>query len=194
MKLKKYLDFLDNKTIWPILRLYNETKGSYTGNHVSRLIKVNKVTTIKILEKLTENGVLDKEVVGASNYYSYSTGYIVKSIIEPLLDQEEKLFIYIKSVIYKKIKEHVKKAYIFGSYATGKETVLSDLDICLVVNKETDQLGRLVEELNNEFIDQYQIKISPYIVTSAQFNSKKTAAVINAIKKEGILLEEEENG
>ena len=79
MKLKKYLDFLDNKNIWPILRLYNETKGSYTGNHVSRLIKVNKVTTIKILEKLTENGVLDKEI--GANYIFPRKGALRYSVL-----------------------------------------------------------------------------------------------------------------
>ena len=188
MKLKKYLDFLGNKKIWDILRLYQQTKGLYTGADVSRILKANKMTTIKLLNHLSDYGVFDKQRVGNTYIYRYKSTYMTDQVLAPLLEQEARLFFDIKEELYQELKGFLIKGYIFGSYAKEKETIHSDLDICLVVKTKNKKLDDKLDKINERYVNYYGVKISPYIVTSKEFTEKRETKLIRQIIKEGEVL------
>lgn len=48
---------------------------------------------------------------------------------------------FIRSLILDSVKQGViKKIYLFGSYANGKATEDSDIDLCVVINNKFDRL------------------------------------------------------
>ena len=188
MKLKKYLDFIDNKKIWNILRLYHQTKGTYTGADVSRILKANKMTTIKLMNHLSESGIFDKERIGNTYIYKYKSNYLTDEVIEPLLNQEANLFSTIKGDLYRGLKRYLIKGYIFGSYVKEKETIYSDIDVCIVVKSKTKKLEEKIEEISERYINYYGVKLSPYILTEEEFNEKRNTRLIKNILKEGEVL------
>ena len=185
MKLKRYLDCFGNKKIWEILRLYYETQNPYSGSDVARILQANKMTTIKLMNQLADYGVLDKERVGNTYSYRLRKNHLTEKVILPLLRDEANLMNDIKKDIYEAVKEHISEGYIFGSYVQGKETLYSDLDICLIVKEDKAIVGQVMEEKNDHYIDYYNIKISPYIITKKEFEEKRDTSLIRSILKEG---------
>jgi predicted nucleotidyltransferase len=186
MKLKHYLDFVGNKKIWDILRLYYETRSQYSGSDVARILKANKMTTIKLMNHLAEVGILDKDRIGNIYSYGLKKNYITEKVVLPLLKEEANLINRIKEDIYECVKDHIVVAYIFGSYATGEETLHSDLDICFIVKKNKHIVEEIIERKIEEYIDYYNVKLSPYIVTKKEFDAKKDTKLIRNILREGV--------
>lgn len=81
----------------------------------------------------------------------------------------------------------VKKAYLFGSHASGLATENSDIDIMLISDKhdETDdrvigQMWRLTRQINP--------KIEPFLVSMDRFMSKEETPLISTVKDQGIAI------
>jgi predicted nucleotidyltransferase len=53
---------------------------------------------------------------------------------------------FIRSLILDSLRPgDIKKIYLFGSYAYGKPTVDSDIDLCVVINNRLDRLNANVK-------------------------------------------------
>lgn len=46
--------------------------------------------------------------------------------------------------------EHIKIAFIFGSYAKGTEDSISDIDLMIIGNPDEDKLVSIIRKLENE--------------------------------------------
>jgi predicted nucleotidyltransferase len=82
----------------------------------------------------------------------------------------------------------VRKAFIFGSYSTGAETNISDIDVMIVSDKfdETDDIAagkmwRLTRKINT--------KIEPFLIGLKKFNEDNTSPLLNTIKLNGLEIE-----
>lgn len=186
MKLRNYLDFIGNSKIWDILRLYYQTRSPYSGSDIARLLKANKMTTIKLMNHLAEVGILEKDRIGNTYSYQLKENYITEKVILPLLKDEANLITNIMADIYADIDAHIVDGYFFGSYAKGKETMHSDLDICLIVKKDKAIVEAIMEEKIDQYLDYYNVKLSLYIVTEKEFEEKKDSPLIKNILKEGV--------
>ena len=79
----------------------------------------------------------------------------------------------------------VRKAFLFGSYSTGDETNISDIDVMIVSDKfdETDDVAvgkmwRLTRKINT--------KIEPFLIGTKKFNEDDTSPLLNTIKLNGL--------
>lgn len=186
MKLRQYLDFIGNKKMWNILRLYYQTRGQYSGSDIARILKANKMTTIKLMNHLAEAGILDKDRVGNTYSYQLKKNYITEKVVMPLLKDEANLIDTIINDIYKHVDVHIIDGFFFGSYATGKETLHSDLDICLIVEKNNGVVEKLMEKKVEEFVDYYNVKLSLYVITKKEFDEQRDSPLIKNILTEGV--------
>ena len=78
----------------------------------------------------------------------------------------------------------LKKAYLFGSYAKGKEREESDIDIALVVGKMDDFFSS--QMLLMRIRRNIDLRIEPHPILEKDFNSKNPFA--HEIQKNGIEL------
>ena len=79
----------------------------------------------------------------------------------------------------------VQKAFLFGSYSTGHETDLSDIDVMLVSDKfdESDDIAigkmwRLTKKINT--------KIEPFLVGIKKFRKDESSPLISTVKESGL--------
>lgn len=79
----------------------------------------------------------------------------------------------------------VAKAFLFGSYSTGNESDMSDIDVLIVSDKfdENDDMAignmwRLTRKINS--------KIEPFLIGLKKFKEDTTSPLLNTIKTNGI--------
>lgn len=61
------------------------------------------------------------------------------------------------------LQENVIAEYLFGSYATNKQTPLSDIDILIIVNTLNPEIRRQVSGLASDYSLEYGVYISPIL-------------------------------
>ncbi len=61
------------------------------------------------------------------------------------------------------LKKNVVAEYLFGSYATNKQTSLSDIDILVIVKDYTPELQWAMSGLASEYSLKYDVCISPIL-------------------------------
>ena len=79
----------------------------------------------------------------------------------------------------------VRKAFLFGSYLTGTETNMSDIDVMIVSDKfdESDDMAvgkmwLLTRKVNT--------KIEPFLIGMKKFKEDETSPLLNTIKINGL--------
>ena len=64
-----------------------------------------------------------------------------------------------------KIHPNVKKIYLFGSVATGRERPDSDVDIAIIVKKQFGAFEKWINKVMTEVLEKTQINIVPLVFT-----------------------------
>lgn len=97
---------------------------------------------------LEKNGIFTREKMGNQVYYSLNTESPIfseiKSIVSKTIGAQgelEKALLSIKGM---------KTAFIFGSFASGKEDSLSDIDLMIVGEIDENMLVRKISKLENK--------------------------------------------
>lgn len=88
------------------------------------------------------------------------------------------------------LQENVIAEYLFGSYATNTYTMLSDIDILIVVNSFTPEIRRQMSGLASEYSLEYDVYISPIIKDYQVWNKNKQYHTLfyQEVTQHGILL------
>lgn len=121
-------------------------------NELAGILKVDPKNLHRKLEELEKEGILKSEFRGKERYFSLVADF-------PLLEQYRQIFLKTFG-LERRLKEIVaeisgiKKAYVFGSYASNKMDSSSDIDL-LVVGKHSvlelqKHIVRLQKELGRE--------------------------------------------
>lgn len=109
----------------------HETNTLYL-NEMSRRLGVDRGNLTKKLQELEKDGILKSEWKGHQRYYSLNRAFSLlkeyKKIILKTVGFEQKLRKALQSV------PGVKRAILFGSYASDSMDVSSDIDLLLVGN------------------------------------------------------------
>ena len=98
----------------------------------------------------------------------------------------EKLVEILRAGLEKLNLEEVKLAILFGSYATNRYTVASDVDLFVVVSDQSD-----VDQIYNKLVKNLEIRrLEPHIIRESEYKKLKAQGSkwIQAIEREGILL------
>lgn len=88
------------------------------------------------------------------------------------------------------LQENIFAEYLFGSYATERQTPLSDVDILIIVRQMTPDLQRQVSGLAAEYSLKHNVYISPIVqdVTSWNKNQRYRTLFYQDVTEQGIRL------
>ena len=122
-----------------IFQLYfANTESSYYLRELERIFDIPVSILRKELMRLEEEEVFLSERKGNLLYYRLNTSYPLfeelKSIVRKTIGVEGLLRDAINSI------EGVDTAFIYGSFAKGREKALSDVDLCFIGRVNEDQL------------------------------------------------------
>lgn len=96
---------------------------------------------------------------------------------------------FIRSLVLNSVEPNtIKKIYLFGSYAYGKPTKKSDIDLCIIIGNDQDDRKVYMDIAKNFFIN----NILPYdilIYTENEFSDfSKSSGIENIIFTEGKII------
>ena len=158
-----------SKTRVEILRLFLfNTDNSFYQRQVSSLINRPIRGVQREVEKLLKIEFLEKSVNGNRVYYKANRN-------NPIFEDLKNIFF--KSVgIAEAIKENIKDkkikiAFIYGSYARGQESLLSDIDLMVIGDISSKQLSGLLSKPKMELMREINytvFSLNEFIVKAVQ--------------------------
>lgn len=141
------LKFTKNQTL--ILEIFfNNPEKSYYLREIGRIIGKEAGVFQKDINKLVESGILISEYRAKSRFFKLNKKH-------PLYKELRSIFLKTVGAVGKlkealsKI-ENIKIAFIFGSYAKGKEDSFSDIDLMIIGNPNEDELISEISKLENK--------------------------------------------
>ncbi|MBA3066207.1 nucleotidyltransferase domain-containing protein [bacterium] len=137
-------------------------------NEITVKFKLDKRNLVKKLKEYEKEGLFKSKKMGNQIYYSLNRKYPLyneyKKIVLKTIGIENNL-----SEILKRVKG-IKKAYIFGSYASDKMDLSSDIDLLVIGDIDTIELHKILLNLQKS-IDR---EINPVNMTENEFKKRKT--------------------
>jgi predicted nucleotidyltransferase len=139
--------------------------------------------------------VLFRRVSNSHLYKINSDNYLVDKVFAPLFEAEAAM----PGQLIKTIREFLARetgpgellcAAVFGSMATGRERLSSDMDLLLVTATAAAALEAHIQDLRKLIYRKFSIPVSPYIQPLAEFRAKhkKKLPLILKMLKENKLI------
>ena len=155
---------------------------------IAKQIDVSPSTASTALDSLNRQGVISRQVVGATHLYNINSHYFLTPHLRKILEISNELDR--KTVAYLREKlSSVESVILYGSHARRTSTPTSDIDL-LVVHSTTraqQQAEQLRHEIRNHLTTVIGREISLVSVTTPSPKIAKTPFWVN-ISREGICL------
>jgi predicted nucleotidyltransferase len=138
------LNFTKNQTL--ILEIFfNHPEKSYYLRELGRLMGKEPGVFQGAINKLVKSGVLTSEYRAKSRFFVLNKDYPLykelKSIFFKTVGAEGKLRSILKRV------KNIQVAFIYGSFAKGKEDTFSDIDLMIIGSPDEDSLINKISSL-----------------------------------------------
>ncbi|OGF47632.1 MAG: hypothetical protein A2452_07450 [Candidatus Firestonebacteria bacterium RIFOXYC2_FULL_39_67] len=139
--------------------LYSSPDRDYYMQELGRLIGKKPGVFQKALEALSKEGVLKSEYRANARYFRANEEYPLYAELKSIVKKTSGMIPEIKSVII--TMQGIKFAFLYGSYAKGKENSASDIDIFLVGVVDDSKLLKVIENLENKIKREINYRIIP---------------------------------
>ena len=165
----------------------------FTGEDLGRKAGVSKPMTHKALSELMEENLVARRVAGRAYLYRLVPGSYSAKLVAPLFRDDNSPIEELARLLRKKFEvSPVASATLYGSIVRGEEKPDSDIDIYLVLRRESDR-GRievLVSELNRLVQALFGNRLSPMVKTleEARRAYRGRRSLELAVESEGRLL------
>lgn len=174
-----------------VLRVMQRTLHGISGREIARLSNMNHRACLNALTNLENLSVVSRQRGGREHLFTLNRDHqlVAKGII-PLLKLERDYLDSIKNYLKRYLKKYYSSMILFGSVARNQENVMSDVDICFIVDhfKDKSILKKVLYEINPSLKKHFGINVSATIVLEKEFQAQRKI-LFNNIVKEGILLD-----
>lgn len=189
---------LGNKTNILVLRFLIKFKNQFfAADEISKELGVGLRNTYDSLNMLSYGGILSKRFSQGKIYYKFLVGSSIQEFISLLFEEEHKRISLQNTSYYKIISEIESKIIkiagsdlvdiiLYGSVAKGRDTLASDIDICVLLNKGNEKIKR--EIANLAFETKYKKEIQIHVFTSKEFISADKNPLVKEIIRDGMSL------
>ena len=155
------LDFI-TPTMLKILYIFHEVpKQELHEREVMRKAETSKGSAGRILRKLSQIGVLEKNRRGRMVFYRLNMRNAVARQFKVLFN------VYSLNKLVNEIKQYCKKIILFGSCSEGTDTEESDVDLFIL----TSEKNKINPKVNS--YQKAERRIAPVIVNSNEFVTLK---------------------
>jgi predicted nucleotidyltransferase len=176
-----------------VMRALKNYSVGISGSEVSRLAGLTPKNCLITLTALEELGVVIRIRGGREHLFSLNRShFLVQKVIIPVLNSEIKFVESILKDIRNALKKFTVSIILFGSVALHRETIESDLDVCLIYKNGSlkKQIEDVISILNSSLNKKYGVSLAPYYISELDFiqRAKKSKPPVVDIIKEGKLL------
>ena len=176
-----------------VLRALNKYAVGISGREVAREAGIAVKNCFAALDDLENIGIVTRIRGGRDHIFSLNRNhFLVQEGVVPFFEIEGKFVEAIFNDIRKKLKNKCHSVYVFGSVARKQEKVGSDLDLCIIYNKDNQRkiIEEAVSEMNAELHKKYFVNAAPFLITVNEFvkRAKSDKPPVNEIINDGILV------
>ena len=189
------LSVLNQKSQALVLRFLWKSRSEWSGREISRQTGLSAPACHQALKQLDARGLaLFRRVSNVHLYKVNSDNYLVEHVFAPLFETEAAL----PGQVLKTIKvflaaypgnKKLLSVVVFGSMATGRERLSSDMDLLVVAQDDASakELEQHIQDLRTLVYRKFSIPLSPYIQPLAEIRAKykKKLPLILRILEEG---------
>jgi len=192
MIFSNYLEtLLGSKVKIKILRaLFSFETKAFTSRELANYIKVSHTAVLKSLNDLQGMNIIKIESHGTSNLITLNKESYLCNYLKEFFDFEFGTLQHLKEELGRSLPK-AKSIVLFGSVATKKEKLNSDIDVLIIAN-EKDKVNDIIAKKQEEFSRRFGNIISAYIMTENEFNNKKGTGLVKSILKNHIFVKGEE--
>jgi predicted nucleotidyltransferase len=176
-----------------VMRALYDSRQGVTGRETARISGMNHRACLKALTELEGLAIVRRQRGGRDHLFSLNRKHVlVERGVLPILGLEREfpktLFVFLK----KHLGKHVDSLIVFGSVARKEETAESDLDLCLVVEK--DSLKSLAQDAAHEIaglvLEEFGARLSPLMLSRREFaeRAKRGLPPVKQILKDGLVI------
>ena len=145
------LKFTKNQALILEIFFYN-TEKSYFFRQLSRILKKAPGNFQRDINTLVKEGILKSYYQANSRFFELNKEYLLYNELKSIFYKTSGIQGVLKKML-KKI-EGIEEAFIYGSFAQGKEKITSDIDIFIIgtINEDEfiDAIGRLEKKIGRE--------------------------------------------
>jgi len=139
-----------SKTRVEILKLFLfNTSNSFYQRQISSLVKQSIRGVQREVDKLNRIGIIEKSTQGNRIYYKLNKKC-------PIVQDLKNIFfksVGVAEVLRENFKEKkIKFAFIYGSYAKGEESLLSDIDLMVIGDISLKELSNILSKPKKELM------------------------------------------
>lgn len=174
-----------------VIRALIDTNTGFTGNEVARTAGMHPNSALKALTLLEGLGIVNRQRGGRDHIFSLNREhFLVQEALLKVFQVESKFPEEVINTLSSILKKQVYSAVIFGSAARREENILSDLDICCIVNSLMERLfvSDLLNKKSQILYKKFGIKLAPVFFTKAEFIRKRKSQLVKSIASEGRII------
>lgn len=191
MLLHRYLEqVLGNKTVITLLRTMITYRGKiFTVRGLADEANVSTNETALIVHDLEKMGIIKIQPIGRAYHLELNEkSYLLSEIIEPAINAEKNTMNELIQVLRKYFDtKKIITAAIFGSVASAKEKIDSDIDLFIISNNH-DHAITLVSEASKQVSIRFNGMLSQIIFTEKEFKAKQKGSLVQSIIDNHILI------
>lgn len=187
-------DILGQYSKVKILRFLVRSQAQLNGREIAKNVGLSHVKAHTALKDLTKYGVVNMRSVGSSLiYWLNEEHFLVKEIIRPVFEKEERVFEHLTRIVLKAISPPRPLSIIlFGSFAKGMALADSDIDIVIVYPHPKDKslIAKGLSEAENKVVSLFGNHLScvPLAIHEFQKKLKAKDKFINEIVRTGKII------
>jgi predicted nucleotidyltransferase/predicted transcriptional regulator with HTH domain len=165
-------------------------KARFYIRELERKINEEAKNISRELKNLESLGLLTSETQGNQKFYSINEDFFLYSDLKGIIFKTTGVLGLLKEALAK--LKGIEAAYIYGSYATGKETESSDVDLIIVGKPDLTELNEVINGLE----DKLNRDINYICFDREEYEERKRtkdAFISEVLAEEKIMIEGSEN-
>ncbi|MBI4440112.1 nucleotidyltransferase domain-containing protein [Candidatus Woesearchaeota archaeon] len=193
-------NLLGNKTNILVLRFLTKFQNQFFPiEEIANEVGAGLRNVYDSLSILTNENFLKTKVSKGRVYYKFDVDSNVKRLILDLFEEERKRLLFKTNTLYKTLSEielrtikllgsNLVDIFLFGSIAKGRDTINSDIDLCILVKEKDPKLLDKIRTI--QFDDKFKQDIQIHVFTSTEFidGDKNENPLIKSIIRDGLSL------
>ena len=167
----------------------NPDRSFYMGE-IGRILSKKPGTFQRELESMVKDGMLTSVYSANARYFSLNPGYAFYSELKSIILKTSGAPTAIKEQLAG--MKGIDFAFIYGSFASGKEHDMSDIDLFISGKPDEDMLIKKIDVLENTLKREINYKISSTNGLKKDIK-EKDPFILNILKGKKIMIEGEED-
>lgn len=157
---------------------------------IASLLNEDPGNLSKELKRLEKEGIFTARKRGNQKYFSLNKGYPLFKELKSIVFKTVGVKGSIKEVL--KTLHNIKFAFIYGSYAKGKENQLSDIDLVIIGKPDEDKLVNNLDRLEEQLKRDINYKLYSFGEFKKEIKEKEPFTIEILEDKKIMLLGEED--